>query len=244
MSKVDWDLVEDIGNTIRTFRETKYSNLSRMDFYKRISDSEDQIKKIEAGKAMPSFAFLVELSNKYQVPVDYFTKSGFHAKKKNQDAYHILEGMSLKEQYQFMQFVNTTKYLLFTTIPIKELRQIHILENEKSLCGDLLRNARVKSRISLSTLALKIGRAQSTVSRMEAGSGDTSSYIWAKISREFHIPLDSFLVERLSENSINFQIVIDHLIYDTFHGLNKEDRTLMLSVMETLKKNHSRCETL
>lgn len=65
---------------------------------------------------------------------------------------------------------------------------------------------------------------------MEAGSGDSSTYIWTKISREFSIPMDLFLLNRIKNYKPNLEYVIDYLICDTFLGLTPDERSLMFSI--------------
>lgn len=236
MANTDNYLVKQIGNTIKFYRKSTYPDIKCMDFYTGITESDDKVRKIEAGKSMPDFDFLIKLSKQYQLPVDYFTMSGFKTPDSAvtilDDIHSLTKDMDLQSQYEFIQKLNMIKYQIFTNIDADDLQSVSINETDKKLRGILLKNARIKNKLSINELSELINRSISTLQRMEAGGGESSPYIWTKISRQFHIPMDLFLLNRIKKYNPNLQLVIDYLICDTFLGLSAEERSVMYSIAE------------
>lgn len=238
MSNTDKKIVKTVCENIKYYRKSLCPDNKRMDFYANISENDDKISNIERGLTMPDFDFLVNLSISTRKTIDFFTQSGYVSRNRYKTAYEILEELSYKDQYQFMQEINVFKYQLFTSIDSSMLEAININETEKHLQGKLLKNARIKCDYSIPQLATLIDRSPSTISRMEKGSGETSPYVWIKISQLFNIPFDSFLFNRIKDYDINVRLIINHLVYDTFRGLDENEKTLMYSVMKYYKSKY------
>ena len=234
MSYTDNSILKQIGTKIKLYRKISYPDTPRMNFYEGITVSDDRVRKIESGICMPDFDFLVKLSYHNQLPVDYFTESGFHVPDSAVDIISQIRKLtgkhSLQFQYEFIQELNMLKYSIFTSINSSDLHPISINETDKKIRGNILKNARIKGNMSVKELSSIIDRSPSTIHRMEAGSGDSSTYIWTKISREFSIPMDLFLLNRIKNYKPNLEYVIDYLICDTFLGLTPDERSLMFSI--------------
>lgn len=235
MSNTDVSLVKDICKNIKLFRQVQYPNTKRMDFYIDITDSEDIVSKVESGKNMPNIVFLLNLSKKNNLPADYFVRSGFHSSRKYPKINEILDDMSLNNKYLFVHKLNYLKYEIFTDVKTQELKSINIHETTKRLRGKILHNTRIKHNLSTLELSKLLNRAQSTINRMENGSGEISVYIWIKISRLFHIPIDYFLFSELSDYEPSIKLVIDYLVYDTMHDLTEEQRNIMYDISNHFK---------
>lgn len=235
MSNTDKSLVKDICQNIKLYRQIQYPDTKRMDFYIGITDSEDIVSKIESGRNMPKAEFLLKLSKKYNVTADYFVKSGFHFSKDYSKITNILDTMAINSKYQFMQKINYLKCEIFTTIDPFDLKVINIYETGIKLRGKILHNTRIKRNMTIPELSRLINRAESTIARMEDGSGSTSLYTWIEISKLFHIPIDYFLFTDLDNYEPSVNLVIDYLIHDTFYDLDEEQRNLMYSIATQYK---------
>lgn len=241
MANTDNTIVKQIGSKIKYFRKVYQPNTSRMDFYDGITLSDDRVSKIEAGVCMPDFDFLINLSIQYKLPVDYFTESGFQIPDSAIDIIKDIDALtnnySLQFKYEFLQELNILKYSIFTPTNYSELRSVTINETDKKLRGNILKNIRIKNKLSIDSLSSLIERSPSTIQRMEAGSGESSPYIWTKISKEFSIPMDLFLLNRVASYKPNLKHIINYLICDTFLGLTSEERATMLNIAKHYLKN-------
>lgn len=112
---------------------------------------------------------------------------------------------------------------------------INIYETGIKLRGKILHNTRIKRNMTIPELSRLINRAESTIARMEDGSGSTSLYTWIEISKLFHIPIDYFLFTDLDNYEPSVNLVIDYLIHDTFYDLDEEQRNLMYSIATQYK---------
>lgn len=236
MANTDISLVKQIGNNIKLYRTFSHPKLKCMDFYSGITESDDKVRKIESGRCMPDFDFLIKLSKQSNLPIDFFTNSGFSIPDSAtfiiDDFHSLIKDMNLQAQYKLLLELNMLKYHIFTEVDYALLQNINVNETEKKLRGILLKNARIKNNITLEKLSKLINRSISTIQRMEASSGETSPYIWVKISKQFGIPMDMFLLNRIKKFKPNLKLIIDYLICDTFLGLTSEERKIMYSVSE------------
>lgn len=237
MSNTDSNIVRSIGNRIKEYRTLTNPLLRRMDFYIDISDSEDVVNKIESGKNMASFHFLVQLSKKTNHPIDKFCCSGMRKYHSTEKIIELLSDMSTDNQYQFLLELDYLKYSLLTDVDSEKLDKISIFEPEPKLFGKILHNERMKRHLSMKDMASLCDRSETTLARMEHGGGRTSPYIWVKISTIFHIPMDVFLFNRVRDLKPNMDKILEYLIRDIFADLDdNEFRYMYDTLLVYLKK--------
>lgn len=227
----DFEAKKEIGNSILNFREER--GFTRVRFMSDLDDISVSLANIENGHSYPGLDFIIEVANKYQVPLTSFVNTGFEEKDMNVPN---LDTYTDQELYLILQRVSIEKHAELRNKNRRDFASYDVVNSQWSFMGNLLHNERVKRKCSLQQLSEETDIRIGTLRNIESGSNISSFRTWYRISCCFNTPIDYFLINRLDDKHVALQF----LLQDIFSDTTDEEREYLLTYLNlygTMFKN-------
>lgn len=210
---------KSIGSKIYQYRDSL--GINRVKFMSDIGNIPVSLSNIENGRSYPSLDFLVAVSNQYRVAISELVDTGF----RQTDVPEINIGdYGDQELYYILQKISMEKYSGLRNHEMNEFVSIGVVDSNWSFMGKLLHNERVKGKFTYQYLSEQTGIRMGTIRNIESGSNSSSFRVWYQICSALKIPMDYFLVNRLTYK----QGALAFLIEDIFEKTTEDERMYLI----------------